>query len=80
MLFCRNVDFWFYSWLQEFISSLEIVKPIDIMLPEDALRNVREVRLEVVKLSSETSTSLRVDLLGCAEGRLQTGLIFTYLA
>ncbi len=60
----------FATWLQEFVSSLEMLQPVVIMLPEVVLGNVREVRLEIVKLSSQRSSTLRVNFLGCAEGNL----------
>ena len=47
-------------------------KPIVIRFAEDALRFVREIRLEIVKLSSPRNVSLRVDFLGCAEGNFES--------
>ena len=62
----------FYAWFQEFVSHLGSSKPIVIMFAEDALQFVREIRLEIVKLSSPRNVILRVDFLGCAEGNFES--------
>lgn len=48
---------------------LQGVNAIDRMLPRDGLENVIEVRLEIVQLSSDSPAVLRLDFLGCAEGK-----------
>lgn len=57
--------------------ALEGPKPVDMTLPRGALENVAGVRLEIVKLSTVKTTALRLDFLGCAEGK--SGILMFFL-
>ena len=55
--------------LQTIRVALQGANAVDRMLPRDGLANILEVRLEIVELSSDSPSVLRLDLLGCAEGK-----------
>ncbi len=55
--------------LQAIRVALQGVNAVDRMLPRDGLENILEVRLEIRQLSSESPVVLRLDFLGCAEGK-----------
>lgn len=55
--------------LQTIRVALQGVNAVDRMLPRDGLENILEVRLEIRQLSSESPVVLRLDFLGCAEGK-----------
>ena len=58
-----------FIYLQTIRVALEGVDAADYMLQGESLENILEVRLGIRKVSPDRTVVLRLDFLGCAEGK-----------
>lgn len=58
-----------FIYLQTIRVALQGVDAADYMLQGESLENILEVRLGIRKVSPDRAVVLRLDFLGCAEGK-----------